>query len=55
MDLSNGNKPKALVDSEMEMALAGGSRAAEAAMRAVREANAQVCSANLEVRPYRRT
>lgn len=53
--LSNGNKPKALVDSEMEMALAGGSKVAETAMRAVREANAQVRLANLEVRQYHRT
>lgn len=48
--VSNGNKPKALVDGEMETALAGGSKVAETAMRAVRQANAQVCLANLEVR-----
>lgn len=46
---SKDNKPKALVDGEMEIALAGGSRVAETAMRAVRQANAQVCLANLEV------
>lgn len=43
------NAPKALVDGEMEMALAGGSRLAMKAMRAVQQANAQVCYANLEV------
>ncbi|CAM9694986.1 unnamed protein product, partial [Scytosiphon promiscuus] len=46
--VSKANKPKALVDGEMETALAGGSRVAETAMRAVRQANAQVCLANLE-------
>lgn len=50
--LNSCNKPKALVDAEMEMALAGGSKVAEKAMRAVREANAQVCLANLEARKY---
>lgn len=43
------NQPQALVDSEMEMGLAQGSRVAEKAMRAVKQANAQVCFANLEV------
>lgn len=44
------NQPQALVDAEMEMGLAQGSRVAEKAMRAVKQANAQVCLANLEVR-----
>ena len=47
-NMSN-NKPQALVDAEMEMGLAHGSRVAEKAMRAVKQANAQVCFANLEV------
>ncbi|CBN75760.1 hypothetical protein Esi_0174_0018 [Ectocarpus siliculosus] len=42
------NAPKALVDGEMEVALAGGSRLAMKAMRAVQQANTQVCYANLE-------
>lgn len=48
----SSNKPQALVDAEMEMGLAQGSRIAEKAMRAVRQANAQVCHANLEVRMH---
>lgn len=48
---TSNNKPQALVDAEMEMELAQGSRVAEKAMRAVKQANAQVCFANLEVRP----
>ena len=47
---SDDNTPRALVDAEMEMGLAQGSRVAEKAMRAVKQANAQVCFANLEVR-----
>lgn len=47
---TGSNKPTALVDAEMEMGLARGSRLAEKAMHAVRQANAQVCLANLEVR-----
>ncbi len=46
---TGSNKPTALVDAEMEMGLARGSRLAERAMHAVRQANAQVCQANLEV------
>ena len=47
---ARSNKPTALVDAEMEMGLARGSRLAERAMQAVRQANAQVCLANLQVR-----
>lgn len=47
---TSNNKPQALVDAEMEMGLAQGSRVAEKAMRAVKQANAQVCLTNLEVR-----
>ncbi|CAM9284817.1 unnamed protein product, partial [Ectocarpus sp. 13 AM-2016] len=47
-NITTTNAPKALVDGEMEMALAGGSRLAMKAMRAVQQANAQVCYANLE-------
>ena len=50
MASTGNNKPQALVDAEMEMGLAQGSRVAEKAMRAVKKANAQVCFANLEVR-----
>lgn len=48
-NITTTNAPKALVDGEMEMALAGGSRLAMKAMRAVQQANTQVCYANLEV------
>ncbi|CAM9592712.1 unnamed protein product [Ectocarpus fasciculatus] len=47
-NITTTNAPKALVDGEMEMALAGGSRLAMKAMHAVQRANAQVCYANLE-------
>ncbi|CAM9581708.1 unnamed protein product [Ectocarpus sp. 6 AP-2014] len=47
-NITTTNAPKALVDAEMEMALAGGSRLAMKAMRAVQQANTQVCYANLE-------
>lgn len=50
MGTAGSNKPTALVDAEMEMGLARGSRLAERAMQAVRQANAQVCLANLQVR-----